>query len=259
MTIHARPAVLGALLATIMGTQGCGQGSGPASTLLAGSPAGETVGAIGAAAQANPVFNPSEFVSDVTHPYFPLVPGTVSRFEGQTDKGLETIEIEVLRERKLILGVSTTVVRDRVYLGGVLVEDTFDWYAQDRAGNVWYLGEDVKNYENGTLVDTEGSWEAGVNEARAGINMEAHPRIGDRYYQEFAPGVAEDEASIKSLSRTVEVPYGTFENCLQTMEFTRLAPGARGYKYYAAGVGLVLEDSPRGGHERVELVSVTRP
>ncbi len=185
------------------------------------------------------------------------MPGTVFSFAGESAEGAETITVEVLHERKLILGIDCTVVRDRVYLEGSLIEDTFDWYAQDRAGHVWYMGEDVKDYENGVVVSTAGSWEAGVDGAQAGIIMQAEPRVGLTYAQENAPGVAEDMATIVSLKKSVSVPYGNFENCLQIMEFSKLAPGARGYKFYARGVGLVLEDSPRGGHERTELVSVS--
>jgi hypothetical protein len=203
-----------------------------------------------------PPFDPARFVTGVDHPHFPLVPGTTSVFR-EAD-GEETILLEVLATPKVILGVSATVVRDRVYVGEELVEDTFDWFAQDEEGNVWYLGEDVKNYAGGVLVDTEGSWEAGVDGARAGIAMLAHPEPGDTYFQEDAPGVAEDRARVRRLDVEVSVPYGRFADCLQTVEWTPLEPGNRGYKFYARGVGLVLESSA-GGKGRVELISVTPP
>lgn len=237
---------------TVLALAGCGRESSPVRALLApGSAAGPLI----PAALVTPPFDPAAFVPAVDHPFLPLVPGTVFQYAGDG----ETITVEVLHERKLILGVDCTVVRDRVYAEGSLVEDTFDWFAQDRAGNVWYLGEDSKEYENGVVVSTEGSWEAGVDGARAGINMLAQPAVGQRYYQEFAPGIAEDQAAVVSLKQSVAVPYGDFTDCLQTMEYTRLSPGQRGYKFYARGVGLVLEDTPRGGHGRVELVSVTTP
>lgn len=202
-----------------------------------------------------PPFDPATFVAVVDNPYFPLVPGTTSTFDGAG----EHIVVEVLAAPKIILGIAATEVRDRVYADGQLVEDTRDWYAQDAAGNVWYLGEAVQNFENGQPAGTAGSWEAGVNGATAGINMRAHPEVGDSYRQEYAAGTAEDMARVRSVTERVVVPYGTFANCVKTLEWTPLEPGHRGYKYYAAGVGLVLESSARGGKERNELVSVTNP
>ena len=204
----------------------------------------------------NPVFDPANFVAGVNHPYFPLVPGTT--FTYREPDGAETTTIEVLAETKVILGVTATVVRDRVTADGELVEDTLDWFAQDRDGNVWYLGEDVKNYAGGVLVDTEGSWEAGVNGARAGINMLAAPEPGDVYFQEDAPGVAEDRAKVRRVDARVSVPHGDFTDCVQTLEWNELEPGSKGYKFYARGVGLVLE-SGLNGKGRSELVSVTGP
>jgi hypothetical protein len=252
-------------LAVLLGVVGCGANEGT-SVLAPSGPTGlemreAPTAPLASVAQPDelPVFDPSNFVSTVDNPYLPLPVGRVSTFEGQTEDGVETIVIEVLAEKKSILGVEATVVRDRVYLDGELVEDTFDWFAQDQQGNVWYLGEDVKNYEGGMLADTEGSWQAGVDGATAGIAMLADPEPGDAYRQELAPGVAEDMARVRRLDESVTVPYGTFSGVLQTLEWTPLSPGGREYKYYASGVGLVLETSTRGGKERVELVSLTGP
>jgi hypothetical protein len=126
----------------------------------------------------------------------------------------------------------------------------------DKLGNVWYFGEDSKQIENGVVVGTEGSWEAGVDGAKPGIIMLAEPKVGTKYQQEFAPGVAEDMAKVLSLSETVEVPYGRFEGCLKTAEWTPLEPGAREFKYYAPGTGQVLEVQSRGGGVRVELIAI---
>jgi hypothetical protein len=145
-----------------------------------------------------------------------------------------------------------------VYLDGELIEDTEDWYAQDLQGNVWYLGEDSKEYQDGQVVSTAGSWEAGVDGAEAGILMLADPEPGDRYRQEYYEGEAEDMARVHRDDVTVTVPGGTFTGVLQILEWTPLQPGHRAYKYYAPGVGLVLEASA-SGHDRVELVAVTRP
>ena len=236
---------------------GCGEREGPAGVT---APSSRT--ALGAAAPvlASRIvleFEPEDFVAEVTNPYFPLTPGVTYTYVGATAEGTETIVVEVLHQKKRILGVDATVVRDRVFVDDELVEDTFDWYAQDEDGNVWYLGEDSKEYENGVVVSTAGSWEAGVNGADAGINMLADPDKGDSYAQENAPGVAEDQARVVSRSESVTVPYGSFSGMLQTLEWTPLEPGNRGFKYYATGVGLVLETSKRNGGERVELVSVT--
>jgi len=197
--------------------------------------------------------NPKDFVARIDNPYLAFERGKVFRYEGVTGDGLETIVVEVTHATKRIIGVATTVVHDQAFLNGKLIEDTFDWYAQDKNGNVWYFGEDSKEIENGVVVSTEGSWEAGVNGARPGIIMLAEPKIGTQYQQEFAEGVAEDMAKVLSLSETVEVPVGMFEGCLKTEEWTPLAPGAREFKFYAPGVGLVLEVQRRDGGVRVEL------
>ncbi len=202
----------------------------------------------------NPPFNPLSFVPGVDHPLFPLVPGTTYTYEKDTADGLETTEVEVLHATKVILGVTCVVVRDIVTLDGDLVEDTLDWFAQDVFGNVWYLGEESKDYENGVLVSTEGSWEAGVDGAVAGIIMLASPIIGIAYRQEFYAGVAEDMGAVEALRETVTVPFGTFTDCLKTRDFTPLEPGVAERKYYARGVGRILETNDDG--ERAELISV---
>jgi hypothetical protein len=147
-------------------------------------------------------------------------------------------------------------VHDQGFLDGELTEDTFDWYAQDKAGNVWYFGEDSKTIEDGQVVSTEGSWEAGVNGARPGVIMLAAPEIGVRYQQEFAAGVAEDMAKVVSLTESVTVPYGSFTGCLKTLEWSPLEPGAREYKFYAPGVGELLEIDAKGSGQPLELISI---
>ena len=204
-------------------------------------------------------FVPGDFVAGGTNPFFPLTPGLRYSYREETADGLETNTVEVTSDTKVILGVTTTVIRDKVYLDGSLIEDTFDWYAQDKHGNVWYLGEDTKEYENGVVVSTAGSWEAGVNGAQAGIIMLANPKVGDQYYQENAPGVVEDQGKVLSLKETVSGPYGTFTDCLVTADWTPIEPGNRTFKYYARGIGLVMEVTPHGGRERLELVEFSRP
>ena len=157
----------------------------------------------------------------------------------------------------MVMGVNTTVVRDRVFANGKLSEETFDWYAQDREGNIWYFGEDSKEYDDGKVAGTAGSWEAGVNGAQPGIIMKRNPRVGDIYRQEYLSGKAEDMAEVISLNESVSVTYGSFKNCLKTKEWTPLEPGIEEIKYYASGIGLVLEMGVKGGSEKLELVKIT--
>lgn len=199
--------------------------------------------------------DPSAFVSEITNPHLSFERGKIFQYEGETEDGIETIIVEVTSRNKRILGIATTVVHDQAFLDGDLIEDTFDWFAQDRDGNVWYFGEDSKEIEDGIVVSTEGSWEAGVNGARPGLIMLANPQNGMKYQQEFAEDVAEDMAQVVNIDKTIEIGLGTFEGCLETMEFTPLEPGHREHKYYYPGTGLILEVSPRGG--QLELVSVT--
>jgi len=205
----------------------------------------------------HPQIDPADFVSTIDNPYFPLIPGTTFTYEAETEDGLERDVVAVTRDTKVILGVTTTVVRDTATLDGVIEEDTFDWYAQDEEGNVWYFGEFTTQFENGVPVGNVGSWEAGVNGAQPGIIMLANPQPGDSYRQEFLAGVAEDMAKVLRLNASVSVPYGDFENCLETKEWTPLEPGSIEHKFYARGVGLVLVEELKGKTVRVELVDIT--
>ena len=202
--------------------------------------------------------DPGDFVSQIDNPFFPLEPGTTFIYEGESE-GVPTREVvQVTRDTKEILGVTTTVVHARAYEDGVLVEDTFDWYAQDKDGNVWYFGEDTKELdENGNVISTEGSWEAGVNGAEPGIIMLADPKKGDRYQQENAPDVAEDMAQVVGFedSRCLSNDE-CFENVLVTKEWTPLERGVVEYKYYAEGVGFIYSEMTKGGEETLELVDV---
>jgi len=201
--------------------------------------------------------DPGNFVSQVTNPYFPLDPGTTYIYRGETE-GVPTRDVmTVTSDTKVILGVTTTVVHDQAYENGVLVEDTFDWYAQDKAENVWYFGEDTKELdENGNVISTEGSWEAGVNGAEPGIIMEANPKKGDKYQQEFAQDVAEDMAQVIGIEDSFCVHYGCFEDVLVTKEWSPLEKGVVENKYYAKGVGFLSAVMVKGGDEHTELVRV---
>ena len=205
-----------------------------------------------------PKFDPDRFVRGVTNPLFPLPLGTRLVYSGTEDGLPERVVTEVTREHKTILGVPVVVVLDRVFLDGVLTEKTFDWYAQDKHGNVWYFGEDTKEFEDGKVVSTAGSFEAGKDGARAGIIMLAHPKLGRTTPQEFAPGVAEDKGKVLDLDATVTVPYGTLHHCLKQAEFTPLEPAALEHKFYCPGIGVVRERDVKGGTVNTALTKVIR-
>jgi hypothetical protein len=200
-----------------------------------------------------PRFDPDNFVRVVDNPYFPLKPGTRFVYFGEEDGEAEKNVTVVTHDRKEILGISTIVVLDQVFVHGELKEKTFDWYAQDKNGNVWYLGEDTKEFEDGKVVSTEGSWQAGVDGAVAGIIMPAHPQVGQHYQQEFFEGEAEDEARVVAVGLDINVPYGSFHNCLRTQEFTGLEPGVVEAKFYCPNVGFVKARGLEGPPARLVL------
>ncbi|HET9418211.1 MAG TPA: hypothetical protein VFO30_02635 [Chthoniobacterales bacterium] len=204
----------------------------------------------------NPRIDPSNFVSRVTNPYFPLPPGTTFVYEGQTADGFEHDEFAVTHRTRTILGVECVEVHDTVRTDGQLTEDTLDWFAQDKAGNVWYFGENTHELEDGLITTIEGSFVAGVDRAKPGIIMRAHPFVGDFYRQEFALANAEDYAETVGLNATVKLANGrTYTNCLKSKETTPLEPDLREFKFYATGVGNVLEVDAVTG-DRLELVRI---
>jgi hypothetical protein len=202
----------------------------------------------------DPKIDPSQFVTGVDNPYFPLRRGTTFIYEGPTPDGFQHNEVFVTHRMKVILGVTCIEVRDRVW-NDELIEDTRDWYAQDREGNVWYFGENAKEIDHGLVVSLEGSWTAGVDFAKPGIIMEAHPATGDFYRQEFSLGTAEDVAKVVSVDQDVSVPAGKFDDCLKTKDTSPLDPGVVEFKFYAPGVGQVLETDPSTG-ERLALIRI---
>jgi hypothetical protein len=208
----------------------------------------------GVQTQAKPI----AWVNAITNPYFPLPPGTTFHYEGTRDGIPNTDDVAVTHNTKVIAGVTCAEVHDVVYANGVPSEDTLDWYAQDADGNVWYFGEDTKELDpDGNVISTEGSWQAGVNGGVQGIVMEANPHVGDKYQQEFSAGVAEDTAQVLNLNRQACVAYGCFDDVLLTKELSALEKGSTDHKYYAAGVGNILEEAVKGGEERSELVSIS--
>ena len=190
------------------------------------------------------------------NPFWPMKPCNrwVYR-ETDVDGTKQDVEVLVTERTKQIIGITATVVHDVVTEDGEVIEDTFDWYAQDVAGNLWYLGEDTKEFENGKVVSTEGSWLAGVNGAQPGVIMPARPAVGMTYRQEYYAGQAEDAAAVLSLDEHVTVPFGTFDGVLSTREVTALEPDVAEQKFYARGVGPIQVIQVSGGSSREELIT----
>lgn len=184
------------------------------------------------------------FVSVVDNPYMPLPVGAKWTIEGQgTDEAI-VIQIEVLSETRVVNGVTATVLRDTETIDGELAEDTWDWYAQDSDGNVWYLGEDTCEYERGECVDTHGAWEWGKDGALPGIVMWADPAAQDQaYYEEYYAGEAEDVGEVVGTGESVTVPAGTYSDCIKLHETTPLDPAISEYKHFCRGVGLVRAEA----------------
>lgn len=199
------------------------------------------------------------FVPRVDNPWFPLRPGTVFVYRGSKDGARGRDVVTVTSAKKLIQGVRCTVVDDRLYVGEHLAERTADWYAQDEEGNVWYFGEDTAELdESGRVTTREGSWQAGIDGARAGILMPAHPRVGRSFLQEYYKGHAEDHSQVLSLAASIRVQYASSRHALLTREWTPLEPGVLDHKVYIRGVGMVKEETVKGGAERWVLVNVRR-
>lgn len=269
-----QPSLLAISLVALIGVSGCGTSSSPSPTALATAAATPVQTTLAptptalpspspAAFSRNPApietsrpysvtIDPADFVAGIHHPFLPFAVGATFVFDGA-----EHVEVSVLPEQKVVLGVTVTVVRDQVFEDGKLIEDTLDWYAEDRDGNVWYFGEQTAEYEDGKVTSTAGSWEAGVGGALPGIVMLALPRVGDEYRQEFYAGEAEDMAAIVATSGQVSVPAGSWSGAdvLVTDEWTPLEPDVRERKTYVRGYGVVRIEVIMGGDEVTTLTS----
>jgi hypothetical protein len=199
--------------------------------------------------------DPTDFTTEIDNPYWPISKGKRWVYRSTNER----IVVTRTNRKKTVAGVKAVVLTDIVTSpkNDDLVEVTEDWYAQDSEGNVWYLGEDTKEYANGKVASTKGSWEHGVNGAYAGIVIPAHPRPGLTYRQEYYKGEAEDQAKVLRLDAKVTVPFGTLENCLETEDTTPLEPDVVEHKFYAKNIGNVLRTTAEGGG-REELVSFTK-
>ena len=207
----------------------------------------------------SPAIDSKDFVRIVDNPYWPLPAGTGYHFKGVRGTTAQTDDELVLRQTKQIAGVTCTVVKDIVAEHGRPVERTFDWYAQDKEGNVWYMGEDSFELKNGHFVKADDSWKTGVNGAQPGIIMPANPRPGDAYRQEYyPPGEALDQARVLRINAHLTVPNGSYRHVLVTSERSPLEPQTE-QKYYARGVGELAEKVVKGHHEAFQLIGVTHP
>jgi hypothetical protein len=218
---------------------------------LGGCRAGEPVIDPGDGGNYRVRVDPADFVARIDNPWLPLTPG--SRWVYQAGGGARN-EVVVTDQTREVMGITATVVRDTETRDGQLVEATDDWFAQDRHGNVWYLGEATMAVEDGRMSPA-GSWEAGVDGALPGIVMKANPQVGDAYRQEYYPGEAEDMGKVVRLGAAETVPFRSLDGLLVTQDWTPLEPEVVEEKYYARGIGLVLETTVRGGSGRNELVS----
>jgi hypothetical protein len=206
-------------------------------------------------ARYDPVIDPANFVSKIDNPYFPLAPGTTFVYEGLTSQGLSRDEFAVTHNTRVLAGVKCVEVHDSVFTNGVLTEDTLDWFAQDKDGNVWYFGENTHELENGLITTISGTFMAGVNSDKPGIIMKGHPAVGDFYRQEFSLQNAEDYGETLSLTEFVTVRFGSFDHCLKSQETTPLEPDLLEDKFYAPGVGNILTVDEHTG-EMSELVQI---
>jgi hypothetical protein len=237
----------------IVGATACGGGSSQST--------GTSIGTAGAASPPLPqgdelvTLDPAEFTTQIDNPYWPMKVGSRWVYRETDAEGTVTrVEVTVTDQTKTIQGIESVVVHDIVTEDGEVKEDTFDWYAQDTDGNIWYMGEDTKEYENGKVSSTKGSWEAGVDGAQAGIIVPAHPKPGLSYREEFYKGQAEDAAEVLTLEARADVPHGNFDPVLQTRNYTPLEPNLVEEKFYARGVGQVLAITISGGSDREVLV-----
>jgi hypothetical protein len=258
MRARTMPAAIAALVTSVNRAA-----IGPTTIALVVAAAAASCGGSGSAfPQADEAveLDPGDFTAEIDNPWMPLRVGARWVYRETDQEGAEQrVEVTVLDETRLVMGVETRVVHDVVSEDGEIVEDTYDWYTQDADGNVWYFGEDTKEFENGKLSTTAGSWEAGIDGAQPGILSPAEPEVGMTYRQEYYAGEAEDAAEVLSLDEKVEVPAGSYDGVLMTKDYTPLEPDLVEHKFYARGVGVVLALVISGGSDREELVAYKTP
>src|SRR6478735_8230699 len=255
VNIAARLSAIGAGLSVTMLAAACGGNPAPVTSTSASAAAPSSTAPMTITDPYQPTIDPSAFSTKVDNPYFPLTPGTRTVYEAATADGRQRTTTEVTRDTKKIMGVDTVVVHDTVSLDGKPFEDTLDWYAQDRDGNVWYFGEATKEFKDDGTVDTTGSFESGVNGALPGIVMPGHPQVGDQYRQEYAKGVAEDTGEVLNLTGSETTTLtGPLSDLLVTKDADLLDPTAPAEtKYYARSIGLILTTEAGGRDEAIKV------
>jgi len=202
--------------------------------------------------------DPADFSTNIDNPYWPMRPGSHWVYREVENGEAQRVDVTVTNRTKTLHGIEARVVHDRVSQHGETVEDTYDWYAQDSAGNLWYLGEDTAEYENGKLKTKEGSWAYGVDGAQPGVVVPASPKQGMSYREEYYAGHAEDAAAVLNIGSQVQVPFGRFQDAMLTRNFSTIEPTVEEMKLYAKGVGPVMELLVSGGSGRTELLSYTK-
>jgi len=233
-----------AVAVAVLALAGCGGGGSKSSSLPQGT---------------KPVkLDPADFTTTIDNPYWPIRPGSHWVYREVEDGEVHRDDVTVTNQTKTLGGIEARVVHDRVSQNGETLENTDDYYAQDSDGNLWYLGEDTSEYENGKLKTKEGSWAYGVDGAQPGVIVPASPKQGMKYREEYYAGHAEDAAEILSVGSQVQVPYGRFHNAVLTRNFSTIEPTVEEMKLYAKGVGPVMELVVSGGSGRTELLSFKR-
>ena len=259
----SRQIALGGAAVALLAAAGCG-GGGDATGAdgVSAANAGATTRPAGTQQLpqgSDPVdLDPATFTTEIDNRYWPMKPGTRWTYQEVDEEGktLRVVVTATSETKKIANGVTALVVRDTVTEDGQLIEDTFDWYAQDADGNVWYLGEDTAEFEDGKVTTRGGSFEAGVDGALPGIIMPADPQPGMAYRQEYYQGEAEDNGEVLSLEEMAEVPFGQFDDMLLTKDTITIEPDVLEYKLYASDVGPVLTFGVSGGAGREELVDL---
>jgi hypothetical protein len=216
-------------------------------------------GSLSATSATPPLPTADHFSAHVDNPWYPLLAGSTYVYRGVKDGEPSREVLTVTHQVKRIDGVPCVVIQDRLFLSGRLEERTTEWYSQDDTGTVWYFGEDTAELaKDGHVLNTSGTWRAGVDGARPGVYMFAHPRVGQAGQQEFYKRQAQDRFKVLSLRATVDVPFVSSKRALLTQEWTPLEPGVLDHKLYVRGIGTVLEQAVKGANERAALISFKR-
>jgi hypothetical protein len=232
----------------VLALAACGGGGSKSSSSSASLPQG-----------TKPVkLDPSQFTTNIDNKYWPMHPGNHWVYREVENGEAQRVDVTVTNRTKMLGGIEARVVHDRVSRNGETLENTYDWYAQDSHGNLWYLGEDTAEYENGKLKTKEGSWAYGVDGAEPGVVVPANPTQGMSYREEYYAGHAEDAAEVLNVGSQVQVPFGRFRGGMLTRNFSSIEPTVEEMKLYAKGVGPVMELLVSGGSGRTELLSFSR-